>query len=72
METVEVAITGMTCGHCVRSVTEELTEIGATEVAIDLVKGGVSTARAQFAGPVDEVAVRAAVTEAGYQVESIS
>ena len=72
MQTVEVGITGMTCGHCVMSVTEELSDIGATEVAIDLVKGGVSTARVHFASPVEEAAIIGAVSEAGYQVESIS
>ena len=57
-------VTGMTCGHCVRSVTEEITEIdGVTDVAVDLPTGAVTVTSD---GPLDETQVRAAVEEAGY------
>jgi len=36
-------VTGMTCAHCVRSVTEEITAIdGVTDVAVDLPTGAVA------------------------------
>lgn len=61
-------VTGMTCEHCVRSVTEEVGAIhGVTEVSVDLPTGAV-TVRSTDA--VDETAVRAAVEEAGYQVQA--
>ena len=58
-------VEGMTCGHCVRSVTEEITALdGVTDVHVDLVAGGLSTVTVTgTAAPAD---VRAAVEEAGY------
>ena len=57
-------VTGMTCGHCVASVTEELLEIpGVDDVRVTLESGEVvvtSTAS------VDPAAIEAAVVEAGY------
>ncbi|MDN5756223.1 MAG: heavy-metal-associated domain-containing protein [Arthrobacter sp.] len=62
-----ISITGMTCTHCVASVTEELSEIeGITGVEVDLVAGGVSTARIESTGPLGEASLQEAVTEAGY------
>ena len=59
-------VTGMTCGHCVASVTEEVQEIGGVEsVAVDLPTGAVTVTSA---APLDESAVKAAVEEAGYQL----
>jgi copper chaperone len=59
-------VTGMTCGHCVASVTEEISEIdGVTAVAVDLPTGAVTVTSA---GPLDEAQVRAAVEEAGYRL----
>ena len=72
MEKVAVTIKGMTCGHCVMSVTEELEAAGATEVAIDLVKGGLSTAQIGSDQPLTDAAITDAVAEAGYEVESIN
>jgi copper chaperone len=61
-------VTGMTCGHCVSSVTEEITEIdGVTDVAVDLPTGAVTVTSKQ---PLDEAQVRAAVEEAGYKLAS--
>ena len=61
-------VTGMTCGHCVTSVTEEITAInGVTDVAVDLSTGAVTVTSND---PVDEARVRAAVEEAGYQLAS--
>jgi copper chaperone len=57
-------VTGMTCGHCVASVTEEVQEIDGVEgVQVALETGAVTVTSAQ---PLDDSAVRAAVEEAGY------
>ena len=57
-------VTGMTCGHCVASVTEELLEVDGIEtVEVDLPTGAVTVTSA---GPVDRAEVAAAVDEAGY------
>jgi copper chaperone len=59
-------VTGMTCGHCVASVTEEISEIdGVTDVAVDLPTGAVTVTSSK---PLDSADVRAAVEEAGYQL----
>lgn len=59
-------VTGMTCGHCVASVTEELQEIaGVTDVAVALDSGLVTVTSE---GPLDRAAVDAAVREAGYSL----
>jgi copper chaperone len=61
-------VTGMTCGHCVASVTEEITDIdGVTDVAVDLPTGAVTVTSNQ---PLDQAQVRVAVEEAGYQLAS--
>jgi copper chaperone len=66
MTTTTYTVKGMTCGHCVSSVTEEVTEIpGVTGVGVDLATGLVSV---DSDGPVDGAAIRAAVEEAGYEV----
>lgn len=60
-------VSGMTCGHCVHAVTEEVSAIpGVTGVEVELVKGGDSVVTVTSVGPVAEDAVRAAVDEAGY------
>ncbi|MFD4193530.1 heavy-metal-associated domain-containing protein [Amycolatopsis thermoflava] len=59
-------VTGMTCGHCVASVTEEVGEIpGVTDVAVDLPTGKVTVTSEK---ELTTDAVRAAVEEAGYQL----
>jgi copper ion binding protein len=59
-------VKGMTCGHCVQSVTEEVSEVpGVRGVEVDLASGRVTVSSEQ---PVDDAAVRAAVAEAGYEV----
>jgi copper chaperone CopZ len=65
-QTTTYTVTGMTCGHCVASVTEEVQEIpGVEDVAVDLPTGSVTITSA---GPLADDAVRAAVEEAGYKV----
>ncbi|TKJ28882.1 heavy-metal-associated domain-containing protein [Blastococcus sp. CCUG 61487] len=66
MTTATFTVVGMTCGHCVTSVTEEVSTVpGVTDVAVDLESGGLTVTSD---APVDETAVRAAVEEAGYSV----
>lgn len=66
MSTQTFTVTGMTCGHCVNSVTEEVSEIpGVTAVDVVLETGAV-TVTAE--GDVDADAVKAAVAAAGYTV----
>ncbi|GGK90945.1 hypothetical protein Sme01_52770 [Sphaerisporangium melleum] len=66
MTTTTYTVKGMTCGHCVSSVQEEVGEVpGVTGVEVDLPTGLV-TVRSE--GPVDAAAVAAAVQEAGYEV----
>ncbi len=58
-------VSGMTCSHCVASVREEVSEVAGVEsVDVDLASGRlVLTGTA-----LDDTAVRAAVSEAGYEV----
>ena len=65
------AVTGMTCGHCVSAVTDEVGALpGVESVAVDLVAGGESAVTVTSAAGVDVEAVRAAVDEAGYVLVS--
>jgi copper chaperone CopZ len=60
-------ITGMTCGHCVMSVNEELRAVpGVTDVSINLNVDGVSTAQVTSTRQLPQAEVSAAVEEAGY------
>ncbi len=64
-----VNISGMTCGHCVASVTEELNEIdGVENVEVTLNKGGASSTVITSSRELSADEINAAVTEAGYQV----
>ena len=66
MSTASYTVVGMTCGHCVDAVTEEVSQVpGVTTVDADLDSGGLTVTSET---PVDEAAVRAAVEEAGYEV----
>lgn len=59
-------VKGMTCSHCVQSVTEEISALpGVTGVTVDLASGGVTVASE---APLSDEAVRAAVDEAGYEL----
>lgn len=60
----EYTVNGMTCEHCVLSVTEEVSEVpGVDAVDVDLPSG-----RLVVHGDVTGEAIRAAVSEAGYEV----
>ena len=64
MTTTTYDVKGMTCGHCVRSVTEEITGVeGVSAVDVNLEAG-----TATVTGDVAPDAVKAAVVEAGFEV----
>jgi copper ion binding protein len=66
MTTATYSVVGMTCQHCVTSVTEEVTQVpGVTDVDVDLSTGRVTVSSDTA---VDDGAVRAAVEEAGYEI----
>jgi copper chaperone len=57
-------VTGMTCGHCARAITTAVKALpGVEDVSVDLVHGSVAVT-----GTPDPAAVRAAITEEGYDV----
>ncbi|EIC06565.1 heavy-metal-associated domain-containing protein [Microbacterium laevaniformans] len=65
--TEEVLVWGMTCAHCVSSVTEELIGIeGVQNVIVDLHAGGASRVTIHSSTPISTSAVQPAVEEAGY------
>jgi copper chaperone CopZ len=59
-------VTGMTCAHCVASVTEEVSELpGVRRVDVALATGALTV---DAEPPLPDEAVRAAIEEAGYQL----
>lgn len=59
-------VRGMTCAHCVSSVTEEISEIpGVLSVSVDLVIDGDSVVNVESGSEIDEKLIRAAIDEAG-------
>ncbi|MER7506112.1 cation transporter [Nonomuraea pusilla] len=59
-------VKGMTCGHCVSSVKEEVGAVaGVTSVEVDLASGLLTVTSD---GPVETARVAAAVEEAGYEL----
>ncbi|NHC15551.1 heavy-metal-associated domain-containing protein [Motilibacter deserti] len=67
--TTTYAVAGMTCGHCVGAVTEEIGKLpGVTGVSVDLNPEGASAVTVTSTAPLDEPSVREAVDEAGYEL----
>ena len=61
-------VEGMTCGHCVAAVTEELSKLdGVSDVDVDLGTGRVTI---ESNHPIDSADVAAAVDEAGYTIST--
>jgi copper chaperone len=59
-------VVGMTCDHCVRAVSAELSKLdGVERVSVDLASGRVSVESTALLPPAD---VAAAIDEAGYEV----
>lgn len=66
MSTTTYQVHGMTCGHCVQSVSKEIGALpGVQKVDVDLAKGAVTVSSER---ELDRSAVRAAVDEAGYEL----
>ena len=66
MSETAYTVDGMTCGHCVGAVTEEISQIaGVRDVQVDLGTGRVTVTSD---APLDRAAVAAAVDEAGYDL----
>jgi copper chaperone len=61
-------VSGMHCGHCAASVTEEVSAIdGVTGVEVDVEAGRVAVTSTR---QLDIASVKAAIDEAGYQLVS--
>ncbi|WP_043497007.1 heavy-metal-associated domain-containing protein [Georgenia sp. SUBG003] len=70
--TTVVDVQGMTCGHCVQHVTNELEALPAVKnVSVQLNAGGVSPVTVVSDVVLEDDAIRAAVDEAGYAVTGI-
>ena len=71
--TIELSVDGMTCGHCVMSVKEELGEIpGVKNVDVILNSGATSKVPVLTDPPLDDAALSDAVSEAGFKLVGIS
>lgn len=68
MSTTTYTVSGMTCDHCVRAVTEEVSKVDGVEmVDVELASGRMVVTSD---GDVSDDAVAAAVDEAGYRLTS--
>jgi copper chaperone len=66
MTSMTYQVTGMTCEHCVRAVTEELESVpGVSAVTVALAPGGESAVTVTSDAPLSTEAVAAALDEAG-------
>ena len=64
--TTTYTVTGLTCGHCVSAVTEEVSQLpGVRDVTVDLATGAVTVTSDE---QLERAAVAAAVDEAGYRL----
>jgi copper chaperone len=63
---INLNVSGMTCGHCVAAVSKAVRAVpSVSDVKVDLETGKVTVL-----GNPDEQAIRAAIVEEGYEVES--
>jgi copper chaperone len=71
MSEKNINVDGMTCGHCVNAVTEEISKIpGVTAVNIDLHAGEISRVTITAGSEISDADIAAAVEEAGYSIVS--
>lgn len=72
MSTKTIQVTGMTCGHCVQAVTEEVGKIaGVTNVDVQLNTEGASQVTISADFDVSDSDIAAAIDEAGYEIASL-
>lgn len=68
MSTLDLTVQGMTCNHCVMTVTKAVAAVpGVTQISVDLVPGGDSVVHVD-APDADSASVSDAISEAGYTV----
>ncbi|BCS89299.1 heavy-metal-associated domain-containing protein [Pseudodesulfovibrio sediminis] len=60
-----IKVKGMSCQHCVKSVTEAMEKLGAKDVSIDLLSGDVTYSEDT---PIALDAIKEAVTKIGFEV----
>jgi copper chaperone len=71
MSTYDITVAGLTCNHCVMTVTRAVAEVdGVSAVRIDLVPNGESTVHIDSDAELDRGLVAEAVTGAGYTLVS--
>jgi len=63
----KILIEGMSCGHCSNHVKEALSDLGATDIEVDLKE---KMATAELGDTTDEN-IKAAIEDAGYDVVGI-
>ncbi|QGY39400.1 mercury transporter [Pseudodesulfovibrio cashew] len=61
----EVTVKGMSCQHCVKSVTETMEKLGAKDVAVDLLTGDVKYTEDAPISPED---IKEAIDKIGFEV----
>ena len=71
--TTTLKVSGLTCGHCVTHVTEELEAVaGVTNVSVLLNKGGQSTVTVVSDTVLSDAALAEAINEAGdYTLDAV-
>lgn len=67
MTTRTYSVPGISCGHCKSAIEGELSPLDGVESAVVDIDAKTVT----VTGDIDEVAVRAAVDEAGYEVDVV-
>ena len=69
MSTTDFGVTGLTCNHCVMTVSRAVALVpGVTGVSIDLVANGESTLHVESDSAVDAVALDKAIGDVGYEL----
>ncbi len=68
MTTRTYSVPGISCGHCKSAIEGELTPLNGVESALVDIDAKTVT----VVGAISEADVRAAVDEAGYEVESVN
>lgn len=70
--TVELYVKGLTCGHCVASVTEEVGQVpGVLNTEVILKSGETSKVTVVTDQGVEDDALREAIAEAGFELVEI-
>ena len=59
-----VKVKGMSCQHCVKSVTEVMEKLGAKDVSIDLLTGDVKYSES---APISKDDIKAAIDKIGFE-----